>query len=155
MKKKAIICDIDNTLISIMHRFHMLKGEHTDWNAFLDPELMMKDQPIHDTVEVINCLGQKYPVLFVTGRNEGCREVTEKQIKNCCPNLCEWKLIMRPDSDQKTADVIVKKQLFEQYVAPEYDILCAFDDKQANIDLWRSLGITAYHSGELGTGEGF
>ena len=155
MKRKAVICDIDNTILNIMHRWHLLKGAETDWEEFLNPDLIMKDSPMQDTIDVINCLSLKYPILFVTGRNAGIREITAKQIEMHTNLLNGYELIMRPDEDQVTADSIIKTNLYKEYVEPYYDVICAIDDKLGNIELWRSFGITAYHCGELGTGEGF
>lgn len=154
MKRKAIICDVDNTLLDITHRFHFLDGENTDWDSFLNEEEIRKDKPISDVVELINCLGRFYPIIFITGRNEGTRAITEEQLNNVLSPWVRSELYMRTDRDWRK-DTEIKKELYEKYVQPKYQIIAAFDDKPSVIDLWRSLGITAYHSGELATGDGF
>lgn len=155
-KIKAVICDVDNTILNTTHRWHLLDGENTDWDKFNSPELMAKDTPMQDTIDVIKCLSEKYPILFVTGRNSGIMDETDRQIQRFCGELKSgYSLIMRDDSDRKSPDIEVKTQLYKTYVEPYYDVLCAFDDRATNIELWRSFGITSYHVGEIVFGGGF
>lgn len=157
-KRTAVICDIDNTILDMTHRYHMLKGKDTNWDEFLSEEAMSKDVPIWDTFRVISCLATRFPVIFLTGRNEGVREYTEFQLSllhRAYPLLNGYTLIMRPDEDRERPDIVVKKELYMEYVEPYYNILVALDDKPSVVDLWRSLGITTYHTGELASGDGF
>lgn len=154
-KKPAIICDIDNTILDMTHRYPLLKGANTDWEKFCDRELILKDKPIWDVIDLINVLGGRLPIIFITGRNEGIREVTIEQLDTYIHAPCGKELYMRKDDDRGRPDIEVKKELYDKYVAPYYNIVGAFDDKSSVIQLWRSLGITAYHTGELATGDGF
>lgn len=155
-KRKAIICDIDNTTINIVHRYHLLKGKDTDWNAFLDENLIKQDTPIQDTIDIINCLNTRYPILFVTGRNSGIEQITRWQIEtyfNLGP--CGYKLFMRYDADRETPDASIKLDIYKNQIEPYYDVIAAFDDREVIVNLWRTLGITTYHVGELALGGGF
>lgn len=155
-KQKAVICDIDNTIIDITHRWHLLKGTDTDWSEFNSDENIAKDTPMQDTIDIIKCLSEKYPILFVTGRNSGIMEQTDKQIKKFVGELKNgYALIMRDDADQQSPDIEIKKDLYKTYIEPYYDVICAFDDRPTNIDLWRSFGITSYHVGEIAFDGGF
>lgn len=156
-RRRAIICDIDNTILDITHRFHYLNGDKTDWDAFLSEDAIRKDKPMWNTITVVGCLGKFYPIIFVTGRNEGVREITLDQIHSAftmSPLLNGFELYMRTDGDWRQ-DIEIKKELYTKYVEPNYNIIAAFDDKSSVVDLWRSLGITTYHTGELATGDGF
>ena len=166
MKREAIICDVDNTIIDITHRYHLLKGKDTDWNAFLDEKLIRQDTPIQDTIDVIKALNTRYPILFVTGRNSGIEKITREQIEVFCDlkpaeDLIKaypyqgYYLFMRDDSDRETPDAAIKKDIYCRFIEPNYKIIAAFDDRPVIVDLWRSLGITTYHVGELATGGGF
>lgn len=156
-KPRCIICDIDNTILDITHRFHLLNGVNTDWDAFLAEDAIMQDKPIWDTINIVGCLGKFFPVVFITGRNEGIRAITETQLSQIFgmnPILCGKELYMRTDGDWRK-DTEIKKELYEKHVKDKYHVVAAFDDKTSIIELWRSLGITAYHVGELATGDGF
>nr|DAD80402.1 MAG TPA: hypothetical protein [Siphoviridae sp. ctYh54] len=156
-RRRAIICDIDNTILDIRHRFHYLNGENTDWDKFLSEDAIRQDVPMWDTVEVIGCLGKFYPIIFITGRNEGTRKITEEQISGLfkmTPLLNGKEIYMRTDGDYRQ-DIVIKKELYDKYVAPNYRIIAAFDDKPTVVELWRNLGITTYHVGEIASGDGF
>lgn len=156
-KPKCIICDIDNTILDITQRFHFLNGTNTDWDSFLAEDAIMQDKPIWDTINIVGCLGKFFPIIFITGRNEGIREITEKQISQIFREhqlLCGFEIYMRTDRDWRK-DTEIKKELYEKHVKDKYHVVAAFDDKTSIIELWRSLGITAYHVGELATGDGF
>lgn len=156
MREKAIICDIDNTIINITHRYHLLKGKDTDWEAFLNEDLIRKDTPMQDTIDVINCLNSMYPILFVTGRNSGTKEITEWQIDTYCKLYGKgYKLFMRDDADRETPDAIVKEALYRNLIEPNYDVIVAIDDRPGNIELWQKLGITTFQVEELSKGGGF
>jgi hypothetical protein len=51
-----------------------------------------------------------------------------------------YMLLMRPVHDLRDSD-IVKKDLYNDYVKDNYMVEYAIDDNQANIDMWKSLGI--------------
>lgn len=156
-KIRAIICDVDNTIIDITHRYHLLKGKETDWNAFLDENLIRKDHAIKDVIDIIRALKYSgYAILFVTGRNSGIEQITREQIETYCGfDNCDYQLFMRPDEDRETPDADVKLEIYKNYIEPHYEVVMAFDDRQVIVDLWRSLGITTSHVGERALGGGF
>jgi hypothetical protein len=156
-KRLVVICDIDNTVLDITHRFHLLDGENTNWEEFLSVDNVRKDKPMWNTIDVISCLATRYPIIFLTGRNEGTRGITEEQIASmwrCQPLLNGYELYMREDGDYRK-DTEIKKEMYEKYIEPNYDVLAAFDDKPDIVELWRDLGLTAYHVGILASGDGF
>lgn len=155
-KIPAIICDVDNTIVNISHRYYLLNGPATDWSKFLDPELIKKDTPMQDTIDVINALNEVYPILFATGRNSGIEEITRWQIETFCSLKGKgYKLFMRDDADRCRPDTVVKTELYRNHIEPYYRVVAAFDDRPGVVDLWRSFGITTYHVGELSVGGGF
>lgn len=156
-RRRAIICDVDNTILDMTHRFHYLDGDKTNWDVFLAEETIMQDKPMWNTVTVVGCLAKFYPILFVSGRNEGIREITLDQIHSLfamCPLLNGYELFLRKDGDWRS-DIEIKKEIYTEQIEPNYSIIAAFDDKSSVVELWRSLGITTYHTGELATGDGF
>lgn len=49
-------------------------------------------------------------------------------------------ILMRKGGDQRR-DGIVKREMFDQSVAPHFDVLLAIDDRPQVCDVWRDLGI--------------
>jgi hypothetical protein len=39
-------------------------------------------------------------------------------------------------------DYVVKREIYEQLIAPDYDILCVLDDRNSVVDMWREIGLT-------------
>ena len=56
-----------------------------------------------------------------------------KYIKDCD------KLLMRKNNDNRK-DSIIKLELFKE-ICNDYNIVCAIDDRQQVVDLWRSIGL--------------
>jgi hypothetical protein len=54
---------------------------------------------------------------------------------------------MRPHGDHRPDDEL-KKEIYEKWVAPLYDIVGVFDDRKRAVDMWRSLGLTVFHVAE-------
>ena len=50
-------------------------------------------------------------------------------------------ILMRPKDDYRPNDV-VKEELLTKYVLPEYNVLIAFDDNEANAKMFKNYGIT-------------
>lgn len=138
MKNKAIICDLDGTLIDCSHRRHFVEGEKKDWKSFLDPENIKKDT-IHKWCHelIIAMKDQGYKILFVTGRSESTREVTNNSIPF---PFFQADLFMRKDLDYRQ-DSVIKKEIYHEHIEPNYDVLFCIDDRKCVTELWRSLGL--------------
>ena len=153
MKRKAIICDIDGTILDISHRLHWVKGKDTNWEEFLREDNILKDTPIPMTIEIIRNLNRNYPILFVTGRNKGIEDITIKQIRHYC-KLREFYIFTRTDGDHRP-DTEIKEELYHKHIEPYYDVKCVFDDKTSVVNLWRSLGLLTYQIDPSDYDDGF
>ena len=117
--------------------------------------MVATDKPIKSTIEVIKALATKYHILFITGRNDGIRTLTMKQLDDYVGlDTDNYSLYMRPEGDY-TPDVEIKQMIYNNFIEPHYEIVAAFDDKKEIIDLWRSLDITTYDVGCIVAGGGF
>ena len=155
-KRKAFIVDIDGTLFDISWRAQWLNGpENTDWEKFLDPGNIMKDKPIPHVCELVNCIGAHYPIIFITGRNEGIREITKLQLDSVL-RLRAYGLYMRPDTTMgQGKDADIKAQIYEDEIEKHFDIIGVFEDKQSVVDMWRSKGLQTYQVAEPPAPDGF
>ena len=123
---KAIICDIDGTLA------HMKDRSPYDWSRV--------DQDEVDPVikNLLNAVKNKYFIILTSGRDEVCREKTEKWLRG--NEIPYGMLLMRPEGDIRK-DLIVKRELFEIHIRPYYNIEFVLDDRNQVVDMWRSLGL--------------
>lgn len=124
----CIIFDIDGT---IAHHQERLPFE---WEK-LDTDLC--DSRIKHLLYQIMPLEIK--IIFLTGRPESVRTATENWIRKNIPGI-NFTLLMRDSKDFRSGE-IVKKELWEKCVEPNYNTLCVFEDSNKCADMWRSLGL--------------
>ena len=141
--KPAIIFDIDNVLTRL-DNFDRHQDK-TDYVWFGEMLLQMNPQPWSTAiVQGLEATGIR--VIFLTARNEDFRANTVTWLKRHL-KVRNFKLLMRravpPDN---RADWEVKKELYMEKIYGKYTVLCAFDDKEENINMYRDLGIVALHN---------
>lgn len=123
---KAIIVDIDGTLA------HMKGRSPYDWDRVGEDEC--------DTIikEIVNAYDNYGVVIVMSGRDASCRAITEKWLND---NNIVWDtLLMREEGDMRK-DSIVKRELFDTYIAGHYFIEYVLDDRQQVVDMWRDMGL--------------
>ncbi len=141
MKKNAIICDLDGTLINCEHRRHFVENGNKDWKSFLHPENIAKDTINIWCKELIFGMHHSnYKILYVTGRNENTRECTENTLFNNDLILCADLMFMRKDGDYRQ-DSIVKQEIYYEQIEPYYNVIFCVDDRRCVTKMWRSLGL--------------
>lgn len=133
-KPKAVIFDIDGTLANNDHR-----------NAF-EYWKLDKDKPIDFVVNLSKMYSAKgYEIICVSGRNAGTKddprkynEMTRNWLdKHNIPWDC---LYMRAHDDSRKDD-IVKQEIFLDKIAENYNVECAFDDRDRVVEMWRRIGV--------------
>lgn len=141
-KKKAIIVDIDGTIA--------LRNNRSPF----DYEKVYEDRVDHRLGHLLRnliCECSEYEVFFVTGRENigNCYEFTKKWLNdNIYPlqghdgflPVDNWKLFMRGEGDHRS-DEITKKEIYENHIAPWYDVVCVFEDRNRVVKMWRDLGL--------------
>lgn len=140
-KPKVILCDLDGTLA--------LRTNRTPYEF----EKVDTDKCDFRLSDLIRTLGYEttYEIIFLSGREDigTCREKTEKWLNdNVITQYWEkwgvqeenWKLLMRKKGDHRP-DEIVKKEIYETKIAPYYDVVAVFDDRDKVVKMWRDLGL--------------
>lgn len=126
--KKAVIIDIDGT---VSHRVNRDPFEY---------DKVIFDRPDHNVIEVANSLWRAgHKLIFVSARDDSCFNDTYQWLTHNCPPFI--KLYMRKTGDHRR-DAEVKKEIYETYIKPEYEILCVLDDRNQVVEMWRELGLT-------------
>jgi uncharacterized HAD superfamily protein len=126
--KSVIIVDIDGTVATRTNR------DPFDYSKVLD------DAPKSDVIEVVTALWRAgHRVIFVTARDDSCFDDTYRWLTLNCPPFI--KLYMRKTGDTRN-DGVIKREIYEQFIKPEYNVLCTIDDRQRVVDMWRSIGLT-------------
>ena len=159
MTKKVVIFDLDGTICNVTHRRKFVASKPKNWDAWnkgisLDTpneavKFMFESIVSRDDVEV----------LFVSGRGEEYREVTEAWLldngfdPNVCPNSYKGfsgNLYMRKAGDHR-CDSIVKGEIADRIISEGKEIFCVFDDRKRVVDMWIDRGIFVF---DVGQGKG-
>lgn len=125
----CVIVDIDGTVA------HMNgKRGPFDWNK------VDLDDPDESIISLVYLLASKYKIVFMSGRSEDARKLTELWLDVHMPTI-GYELHMRGSNDFRK-DSIVKRELFETHIASMYNVLYVLDDRQQVVDMWRNeLGL--------------
>jgi hydroxymethylpyrimidine pyrophosphatase-like HAD family hydrolase len=150
MKRKGIIIDLDGTLCNVDHRRHHVHGENKDWKSFFAG---IDKDPVNEWCrQLVLSMHKKYRIIFVTGRAEEYRTVSVQWlVKNIGFHAVGLSpLFMRKNGDFRE-DFIIKREIYERKIKPDYDILFCVDDRDSVVKMWREQGLDVLHcSGEGG-----
>lgn len=123
----CVICDIDGTLA-----LHNGRGAYEFERAGEDA--------INESVAKF--LSGQDRVIFVTGREEKWRELTEKWLAEKA--VFNWRhLYMRPTGDARK-DFVVKKEIYEAHIRGRYSVVTVLDDRDQTVAFWRSEGLPCW-----------
>ena len=134
--RPAVIVDLDGTLASVEWRLHHLQQRPADWRAFFAG--MGDDAPVPWVVELLRADHGEAARLLVTGRPDDYRGVCEQWLAR--HEIPYDELHMRRAGDRRP-DHVVKGELFEDEIAPRYEVAFVVDDRPPVVDMWRRLGL--------------
>lgn len=128
--RNVIVVDIDNTV-----------ADSDGVRSPYDYTKVGLDNPKADVIETVRALGTIYPLFFVSGRDGSCREDTEAWLDKHVTE--DYTLLMRTAGDDRP-DFIVKNEIADEYLIPNYRILVWIDDRSQVIRHVRSRGINVF-----------
>jgi hypothetical protein len=98
-----------------------------------------QDRPRNQIIELVQGYHDcGYKIIFMSGRDGSCRELTEMWLADM--GLDNYELFMRPEGSFEK-DVVVKERLFWEDVADNYNVKVVVDDRPTVVRLWHELGI--------------
>ena len=132
MVKRWAIFDLDNTIADINNRLAVAsESGKLDYNKLHSEDLIRQDEPIYETIDLINDLANFNVNIFIlTGRFESTLAVTKEWLM--FHNVFYDKLVMKSYKDTyKKSSAWKEKQLLkfieENNITPEHIILAADD----------------------------
>lgn len=126
----AYVYDVDGTLAN------MAGGRGPfEWSK------VGQDEPYHDVINLLRILSQHAKILMVSGRDEVCRAETVDWFNR--HEIPFDELFMREKGSQ-LKDSIVKHDIYHGKIAPKYNVLGVFDDRNQVVEMWRSMGLRCY-----------
>ena len=90
-------------------------------------------------------------VLIVSGRDDTCKEVTEKWLQD---NHIPYDEIHMRDTNavdedgKKLDDRVIKKDIYDKWIKNRYNVRFVLDDRNRVVEMWRSLGLKVLQVGE-------
>lgn len=140
----AVMIDLDGTACDVEHRRHLVQpaeGGKRDWQAF--GRAIPQDTPNAPVLLVYQALiAQRMPVIFMSGRGAEWRRETEIWLPR--HGYGEYAaVVMRPFRDSRP-DHVVKRELYEKYVAPFWTVRLVLDDRTSVVNEWRAMGLPCW-----------
>lgn len=136
---EAIIVDIDGTVA------HMACRSPYDYTQVHTDTVDEHVRWLVNTIAGADNTPEGPPhVLVVSGRDDECREATDKWLVD--NRIYRDELHMRPTgakdaNGNKLPDYRVKYDLFNQYIRGKYNVRFVLDDRDQVVNLWRALGL--------------
>lgn len=122
-KHNAIIVDMDGTMC-----------HHTGIRGHHEYEKVFDDEPNYHITEMVTALSDQYKILIVSGRPDSCEEETRAWLDAHFVPYDD--IFMRQDGDYRK-DSIIKRELYEAHIAPDYDVQFVLDDRDQVVEMWR------------------
>jgi len=130
-RPRAVIVDIDGTVA--------LRGDRGPYEF----QRVFEDAPNRPVIHLVRMFRQQnYCILFVSGREDSCRELTRHWLSDYVITFTgPERLHMRRAGDGRP-DYEVKDEIFEQYFRDWYDVRYVIDDRNSVVAMWRAKGLT-------------
>ena len=131
-KTKAIICDLDGTLSINDHGRSFFEADDCDKDSLNHPVALVLKWASLDNIKII----------YLSGREDKYQEPTKRFLSN--HNLSDNNVLIMRDTGDNRADHIIKWEIYQKYIEPNYDIQFILDDRNQVVDMWRSEGLTCF-----------
>jgi hypothetical protein len=142
----AVVCDLDGTLslFNSKRSDGSVDVRHSDAHTRSPYDAARSDEdtlnePVAAVLDSMHKAG--YKIIFCSGREDLYREQTERFIKKHLS--VEYELFMRKGSDLRK-DSIIKSEIYDGQIAPNYNVFLVLDDRNQVVDFWRSKGLTCF-----------
>lgn len=126
-KPRAIAVDLDGTLA-----LHNGRNPY-DTSKYHEDTVCPVVREMLDLADVAG-----YYILVVTGRDAAFRSVCSAWLSANAVGYDE--LFMRPEGDTRRDDII-KMEILDNQIAPDYNLRWVIDDRDRVVDAWRSRGV--------------
>lgn len=134
----CIIVDIDGTLA------HMTDRSPYDYTK-VNTDVV--DEAVRDIVRIVHWFGDQWDptyVVIVSGRDDTCKEATEMWLAD--NDIPYDELYMRDhtrvdEQGRKLDDTITKKDIYEKFIKPRFNVRFVLDDRDRVVKMWREEGL--------------
>lgn len=130
----VIVCDLDGTLAIHVNRTPF------EFHKCYDDEV---NKSVLNVLHI--CREQFYAIIFVSGREDSCKNETIKWLRDKCNYIVGHNclLYMRKTKDNRK-DSVVKREIYEEEILPKYYVDFVLDDRQQVVDALRDMGLQVW-----------
>ena len=138
---KYIIIDLDNCISNDAHRIPLINWREPDQFKRYDRYHRMSTADVCHNRDLFEVREEK--ILVFTSRPVAHREITERWLERV--GVPVHALLMRNDADFRSSVEVKRTQLswLEAYDVTLPEIVCAYDDREAIITMYREHGLPA------------
>jgi len=133
-KPMVAVIDIDGVVADLRHRLHHVTEHPKDWRAFFADA--GQDGLLAKGEETVRALAEVYDLVYLSGRPERLRGVTERWFAH--HDLPEGPLLLRPSDDYRPSSVY-KVEVLET-LAETRTVVVLVDDDPRVLDAARRAG---------------
>ena len=106
----------------------------------------MEDTPTPHVVRAYqNLHDNNYCMLILTGRKHTHRGVTKQWLEE---NRVYYDGLWTRDNGDNRPDWVVKQEIFDTHIAPNYNVLGVFDDRLQVARMWHLKGVPLFRVGD-------
>lgn len=142
-KLPAVVCDLDGTLALAFDRNYF---DNSKIDTDTVNEFMLRQLGMH--------IKNSDHIIFVSGRPKSAEDDTTLWIHEAFNKMVSmkyvpdnipisFKLFLRTEGDMRP-DAIVKKEIYEQHIKEEFDVIAVYDDRQKVVNMWRQIGLPVF-----------
>jgi len=128
------VVDIDGVVADVRHRLHHVEGSPKDWPAFF--AAADDDTLLAEGEETVRRLAEVYDIVYLSGRPERLRGVTERWLED--HDLPRGPLLLRPYGDYRPSRVLKVEEL--ERLAESRTVVVLVDDDPRVLDNARRHG---------------
>jgi FMN phosphatase YigB (HAD superfamily) len=140
---ETVIFDLDGTLAHIdVRRAKATKPDgKIDWDIFFAPENIQLDEPNLPVIKVLKALTDQYCIVIFSGRDDISVNETIEWLASVgvYPDMIKMRRHGSYVPDDK-----LKKLWLDDLRKKEHNVICAFDDRDKVVKMWRDNGVPCF-----------
>jgi trehalose-6-phosphatase len=144
---ETIIFDLDGTLAIIDKRRALATKADgkIDWDVFFAPENIQLDEPNIPVIKMLKALTNDYCIVIFSGRDDISAEETLNWLNyyGIYPDMIKMRRHGSFVPDDK-----LKKLWLEDLRKQDYQVICAYDDRDKVVKMWRDNGVPCFQVAE-------
>lgn len=133
-QRMLAVVDIDGVVADVRHRLHHVSSRPKDWPAFFGAAA--DDGLLDEGAETVRRLAEVYDVVYLSGRPESLRRITERWLGD--HGLPQGQLRLRPAGDYRPSRLFKVEVL--RALAQDRTVVVLVDDDPRVLDAAREAG---------------